>query len=664
MNVKFTHNMLLDYLETDATPQEIQDYVSLCGPNVETIEKIGDDYVYDVEVTSNRIDAASAFGFALECAAILPRYNKLAKLKSNPLLDLTFDSTITNPLHQIAVELESEELASRVSAVVLSEVTIGPSPAFIQERLKACGISVINNVVDISNYIMIALGQPNHTFDLDKIAGRTMRIRKSKKGEKIMTLDKKEFILPGDDIVIEDGSGTLIDLAGIMGGYNSAITTSTKNVLLCIETYNKRMLRRTSMSTGQRSMAVAYFEKGLDEERVEPALVYGINLLSKYAGGKPSSAIIDVYPTKKTSVTIDLNVAYIRTITNTELLGTEIAELITPLGFRVEVLSDQEIRVTVPSYRAKDVATPADIVEEIARIYGYHNIPGLLEIGVPIDQPLELQNIFDAQVLMREYLRATGYNEQLNYSMISKKLITLFNVNSDDHLHLANTISEDIEFMRTSLIPSLVNNIATNKGYKETMKFFECARIYNKVDNELPLEVENIGLVSTEGYAALKGTVENLFTILKVRNVRFVPDGGVRYLTSATSATILIQDEPVGYIGLLQKQISAHLDIDTTVAVAEVSLAKTLSYVEKYSKYEEGARFARIKRDYTYESSPSRTYGLLTEKALKASPYLLSLDVLSTFQNKVTVRMTFGRDDRNMTEEEAQAELDTITATL
>lgn len=656
--------MLLDYLDTDATPEEIQDCVSLSGPNVETVTKVGNDYVYDVEVTSNRIDAASAFGFALECAAILPRYNRTAKLKSNPLIDLTFDTISASAKEQLSIELESEELASRVSGIVLTNVTIGPSPAFIQERLQACGISVINNVVDISNYIMISLGQPNHTFDFDKIAGKKMRIRKSRKGESIMTLDKKQFTLPGDDIVIEDGSGELIDLAGIMGGYNSAISSDTKNVLLFIETYNKNLLRKTSMNTGQRSMAVSYFEKGLDEERVEPALVYGVNLLSEYAGATAVSEIYDIYPVKNSEVSVTVHMPYIRTITNTELIASEVVALIKPLGFSVDIVNDNEIRVVIPSYRAKDVNSPADIVEEIARIYGYHNIPGLLQIGETIDQPLELQHLFDAQARIREYLRAVGYNEQLNYSMVSKKLLDIFRMNASDHLHIANTISEDVEYMRTSLIPSLVTNIETNKGYKETMNFFECARVYNRVDNELPSEVEKIALVSSDGYYALKGILENLFTVLKVRNVRFNPHSDEAFLAGTTSATILIDGEPVGCIGLLQKQISDALNIDGSIVVAEISLAKALSYVEKFSKYQEGAKFARIKRDYTYESSPSLTYNLLSEKAYSTSKFLLSLDVLSTFENKVTVRMTFGKQDSNMTEEEAQVELNAITAKL
>jgi len=255
MNIKITHNWLLEYLDTDATPLEIQKYLSLCGPSVESVEKTEDgDYVYEIEITSNRIDSASVFGVALECQAILPMFGKRAKLILNPLEKYRFEKIETRHASSLQVTIKNPSLCSRFSAVVLDNVKAIPSPDFIQKRLRAIGIKVINNVVDISNYLMVTFGQPTHVFDFDKIGKHTMIMRESKKGESIVTLDEKKVELPGGDIVIEDGNGELIDLCGIMGGLNSSFTDKTKRVLLFVQTYNKQLIRRTSMLTGQRTI--------------------------------------------------------------------------------------------------------------------------------------------------------------------------------------------------------------------------------------------------------------------------------------------------------------------------------------------------------------------------------------------------------------------------
>jgi len=223
MNIKITFNWLLEYLDTDATPNELQKYLSLCGPSIESVTKVGNDYVFDIEITSNRIDTASVIGIAQEAQAILPMFGKKAVLKLNPLLNLKLNQIKSGSGFDLKVEIRNPDLVSRFTAIVFDGIVIGESPDYIKERLKLAGVKIINNVVDISNYLMLTLGQPIHMFDYDKISNHTMIVRASKKGEKLTTLDELEMTLPGGDIVIEDGGGRLIDLAGIMGGRNSAV---------------------------------------------------------------------------------------------------------------------------------------------------------------------------------------------------------------------------------------------------------------------------------------------------------------------------------------------------------------------------------------------------------------------------------------------------------
>ncbi len=212
MNIRITYNWLLDYLDTNADPYEIQKYLSLCGPSIERVEKVDDDYVFDIEITSNRVDSASVFGIALEAQAILPQFGKKAILRENPLKKYRFDLLPSNQaVAPLKINITDAVLCPRFTTIVL-DVQVKDSPDLIKKRLQLCNIKSINNVIDISNYLMLSLGQPTHVFDYDKIEKQTMILRRSRKGEQIITLDKKLIVLPGDDIVIEDGARRLIDL--------------------------------------------------------------------------------------------------------------------------------------------------------------------------------------------------------------------------------------------------------------------------------------------------------------------------------------------------------------------------------------------------------------------------------------------------------------------
>src|SRR3989344_1860749 len=223
MQILIPDSWLREFIETDATPKQIQEALSLCGPSVERLHKKGNDYIYDIEVTTNRVDMMSVVGIARECAAILPRFGYKTKLK---IINYKLKITTLSKVDYLNVKVD-KELCLRFSAALIKNVKVGESLKIIKDRLELCGIRAINSVVDISNYLMLEMGQPVHTFDYDKIAGHKMILRESKKGEKITTLDNKEFVLPGGDIVIEDGSGKLIDLAGIMGGNLSMVDSST-----------------------------------------------------------------------------------------------------------------------------------------------------------------------------------------------------------------------------------------------------------------------------------------------------------------------------------------------------------------------------------------------------------------------------------------------------
>ncbi|MCJ7827981.1 hypothetical protein MUP65_02455, partial [Patescibacteria group bacterium] len=272
MNILVVDSWLRDYLKTALTPQQLGQLLSLCGPSVERTNKDGEDWVYDIEITTNRPDTASVLGIAREAATILPRHGypasfKQPRAKPTPLPHRSLPLKVT---------IEPKSICPRFTAIILDQLTIKPSPKLIQDRLTKSGLRPINNIIDVSNYLMLETGQPIHTFDYDKISGQFMKVRLSKKGEKIVTLDEVSRTLPGGDIVIEDGDGRLIDLCGLMGAKNSAIDAKTKRVLFFVQSYEPTLIRRTSMLTGHRTDAAIRFEKGVDEEGIMNVLWRGV----------------------------------------------------------------------------------------------------------------------------------------------------------------------------------------------------------------------------------------------------------------------------------------------------------------------------------------------------------------------------------------------------
>ena len=278
MNIKISDNWLRDYLKTEVKPKEIGRLLSYCGPSVEYVNKIGKDFVYDVEITSNRQDMMSVIGIAREAAAILKSFNKKAEfLGARPhSRDLTPLSTSLC----LKVEIKDKNICQRFSAIILDNIKVGPSPKWLKERLEASGIRALNNVVDVSNYVMLETGQPIHIFDYDKIKNQKMILRKAKRGESIITIDKINRSLPEGAIVIED-ENRIIDLCGIMGGANSAVSLETKRVVIFAQAYNPLLIRKTCQALGFWTEAAVRFEKNVDTEGVVPALCRVVELLEK-----------------------------------------------------------------------------------------------------------------------------------------------------------------------------------------------------------------------------------------------------------------------------------------------------------------------------------------------------------------------------------------------
>jgi len=660
MNIKITYNWLLDFLKTDASPFEIQKYLSLSGPSIERVEKVDDDYVFDIEIISNRIDTASVIGIVQEAVAILPIYNLNATFKFNPLTELRFETIKDrfNPIFNLKLKI-NHDLCSRFAALIFDKITLGESPPFIKKRLAAAGIKVINNVVDISNYLMLTLGQPVHMFDYDRVAGRTMILRASKTNETITLLDKQAVKLPVGSIVIEDGEGDLTDLCGIMGGLKSAINKQTKRIIFFVQTYNKQRVRRTVMETGVRTLAATYFEKGLDEERVEPTIVYGTKLLEKYAGGVVASNLIDLYPKPYQAKSVRINYSFFEKMTGIKMERKIVNQILIRLGFTVKSKAN-ELVIGVPSFRKNDIDIAEDLVEEVARIWGYHKIPGSLSPAATVIQPESFKKTFKTINQVKRFLKHLGFTEVINYSMISNEMIDFWGLKTEDHLRLKNTISKEIEFMRLSLLPSLYKNVIDNLGKKESLKFFEIAKVYWPKKNSLPEEYYRLAMVVNTDYFDLKGIIEALLAELNIKDIDLIArvdqDFYANFFNSQMAATGLINNRPVIFFGAAKK--------DSNIFLAEIYFDALVDYSNLINRYQPINPYAVIKQDITTTIDQKRTFIFIKKIILKSSSLIQRVEFLDRYQNKVTLRLYFNHPHKNLTEEQVRDEIEKIKMAL
>ena len=496
MNVLIPFSWLKDYVKTNAG---VRDVAKALSEHSFSVEKIVDDDVLEIEVTPNRGDGLSVLGIARELAAVLPAKGFSAEWIKKP-----FPVKKYSGKDKLKVTISDNSLVPRFSAAVIDKVKVKESPALIKERLSKVGIRAINNVVDVTNYYMIELGQPMHAFDYDKIMGHEMIVRESKKGEEIVTLDGVKRILPEGVIVIEDGDGRLIDLCGIMGGLNSEVDENTTKVLLFVQVYDPVRIRKSSMSLGHRTEAALRFEKGVDFESVIPSLQTAVGMLTELSGGEVSSELIDLTGTVYTKKHIKIDYEKINKIAGTEIKKDFVNATLTSLGF---VIKGND--VYVPSWRYDDIDIIEDLAEEVIRIYGYQDLPNELPGGT-LPHHTKTNN-FALEDKAKDFLKHMGFFECYNYSAVPG------NMAGQGALKVKNPLNADLEFLRVSLTPKLLDVLNKNRGYSESVKLFELSSVYLPKKGDLPEQPYMLGIAAKGvDFLVFKGIIEALFEELGV----------------------------------------------------------------------------------------------------------------------------------------------------
>ena len=631
MEILISDNWLREFLKTKASHRDIAKMLSLCGPSVEKVSKLNADFQYLIEVTTNRVDSLSVYGIAREASAILPRFGIKARLIP---LKTTSGYKFSKEVDFLKTEVDSH-LCPRFTVVLIKDVKIGSSPDWMVKRLNLVGVRPINNVVDISNYIMHELGQPVHTFDYDKIAGQKMILRNSRQGETIVTLDGKKHLLPGEDIVIEDGGGSLIDLCGIMGGTNSAVDEKTKNVLLFVQTYNPVNIRKTCIATSQRSEASAIFEKSPDPELVTYGMLRAIDLLEKLFAGVPEKHILDIYPKPYKVKTLSINYNFINSFLGTKIKKSEISEMLTPLGFELS-RQGNNLLVKVPSFRAKDINIPQDIVEEIARIYGYHNLPSQIMEGALPEPGYDSPFLFETGV--KNILKSLGATEVYTSSLVPREWT------EEKALKLRNPLGDDSEYLRTSLKASLVNAAKENSGQKEPFHLFEMANIYIPRKDDLPEEGMTLaGIFSNQNYRKAKGTVEAL---LEQLNIKFdIKAEDAKGFYPSQRLTIISAKDYLGEFGILEESGFIYYQFKTEKLRKQQKAYKTYKPIPKYP--------AQIE-DITFKVPEKTKIGEVIQAISNLQFTIYKVELKDIYKDSYTFRIWYQHPDKTLINKEVE----------
>lgn len=623
MNILVPDSWLREFLITKATPDQIKEYLSLCGPSVERMHKEDGEVIYDIEVTGNRPDSMSILGIAREAAAILPRFGIAAKLKNDPyaLKGFTLPGKV-KPSQTKSLTIKTDPtLNPRWTSVIMDNIKVGPSPTWLQKRLETTGIRSLNTIVDVTNYIMRAYGQPVHAFDYNQILPKdgvpTMILRASTKGERVITLDGKTHNLPGDDIVIEDGSGRLIDLCGIMGAQNSSVKSSTKTIVLFMQTYEPTHIRKTSMSLAHRTEAAGLFEKGLDPELVLPSILRGIDLIGQVADGNVASKISDIYPKPYKPYAVNVTKEKLTSYLGVSLSDKDIANILTPLGFK-PILTKSSVSAQVPSFRW-DVAIDVDIIEEVARIYGYHNITSTLPDTAP---PVVLPDpTLQWEEEIRIRLRDWGFTETYTYSMISEELMDIFGLDKAKAYKITNPLSNEWVYMRPSLRPSVLTIIKQNVHIRDELTLFELSMIYEYRPGNLPNEKPMLLVAWTgEHFYEAKGLAEAIFQLFGIP---------------------LAQLENYGSVSMVE-----------TVTILELDVAKLAACAKPQKQYKPIPKYPPSYEDLAFILPDQTPVGPMITALKSAHPLIADVSLLDQYETTTTFHIIYLSPEKNLTTED------------
>jgi phenylalanyl-tRNA synthetase beta chain len=601
--MKVLLSWLREYVDIPYTVEELEDRLPMLGLGIEGVERLGDDAVVDLEIPANRGDLMSVLGVARELAAAgrttvrppVPRVTEAAE----PVTERT------------GVDVQDTMLCPRFTARMIVDVRVGPSPAGIAQRLEASGVRAINNIVDVTNYVMLEMGQPMHAFDYDLLRGGRLVVRPGRPGEPLMTLDGVQRTLDPQTLVVADAERAG-GVAGVIGGGNTEISERTTCVLLEAASWDPAMIRRTSRRLGVRTESSARFERGIDTAGILAVQDRAITLMQELAGGEILRGVIDVYPRPLSPRAVDLRWPAVGRLLGIDVPEDEGVAILRSLGFMVERRSGI-LRVAVPFFR-RDVEREEDLVEEVARHYGYDHIPAVMPVEATAQGSVAPSLRVDE--LVRTTLVRAGLVEALTLSLTNAGALDALDLPLDHPWRempaLLNPMVEDHTHLRTTLLPGLLNaaRANTNRGVAD-IRLFELGRTFHGVDGEID-ERRRLAILMTGatqdgtwnlppeavtiGFYHLKGVVEALLRELHVEGWTISPDC-LPWLHPGRTARLSINGHVVGSLGELHPDVAAHYDLPAGVYLADLDMEAFLEYAQLTPRFTPVPRYPAVRRD-------------------------------------------------------------------
>jgi len=640
------------------------------------------DTIFEIDnkSLSNRPDLLSHYGIAREIGVIfdlpLKPYEKLLDKKI---------SFLNDKQNKFEVKIEAKEECLRYIAVKIEGIEVKDSPEWLKERLIAVNQKPINNIVDLTNYVMLDCGQPLHAFNAEKI--KKIVVRSAQKNENFETLDEKERILVDGDLLITDGN-QVIALAGIMGGKNSGITNETKEIILESANFKARSIRKTSQRLGLRTEASARFEKSLDPNLCETAVFRFLTILKEICpSAQISSSLIDINQTKE-----KVNIIILKLDWLTKKIGQEISKewtikTLESLGFGVDEEKSGELSVIIPSWRAtKDISIQEDLVEEILRIYGYNKIVSQLPL-----ETLSLPEVNHERQIERKIKDILalkhGLSEVYNYSFLGEDQLKKLSTDSSNYLRLANPLSDIQTILRQTLAPGLINNIKNNQYKADSLGFFEIGSVFFSMlgtikkeangDGTIPYQEKHIGLViagdEKELFARLKGIVNNLFQILINYNVEIdylEPEGVPGWADRNRSAVINVYGKEMGILAVVNQEVASNYNLKKETAIAEINFNYLLDLILNITSnsFQEAGKYPSVSRDLAFVLNGKILYNEFKSEISKFNFLIKNVELFDVYtgeniseeEKSLAFHLTFQSDEKTLT----TSEIDLLVSSL
>jgi phenylalanyl-tRNA synthetase beta chain len=622
---------------------------------------LSDDAVMDIEVTTNRVDAMGMVGMAREAAAILRRKfswtpAKLPKAKG------------AAP----KVKISAKAQCPRYMAVKMDGVKVGPSPWWMKRRLLSAGLRPINNLVDISNYVMLELAQPTHMFDASMVTGG-IDVRLARTGEKLKALDGKDYEFDDSILVIADDEKPLA-IAGVMGGEVSSVSSNTTSILIESATFEPVTIRRGARKLNIQSDAQLRFEKGLSTNAPPEALARIVELVQELAGGKLVSAVADVGKSAYKPLSFSVTTDEVNTLIGVPVAKTEMLDILRRLGFQLST-TGKKITAKVPWWRDHDIEDGRDLVEEIARVQGYANVPPVVPAGLP-------SRLMDKELAWEKHVRfiskGAGLTETYTYSFVSKDLLTKAEYSADTMLQVQNPLSVEFEVMRTTLLPSLLQVASENRERYAEQMLFEVANVYYPTDEgwkDLPDEQLELGALfmgMSQPWRVAKGYVEHLLAQMGMKELSWRRLSDDSFWHPGRSVQAFYKEDLVATLGEVSPRIAQNFKLDGPVALVDIPLEKVLPFATDVRVYTPPSPFPEAKRDLAVVVDARTEYAELAQTIRSIDSLVANVEWFDTYRGKnlpegkksVAMHITFSSAERTLESGEVDGLMEKATLAL